>query len=68
MRLGEKLELLSTDELRVVESIIDGLVEGREVYGPLEVKRDMRRFRYEAFQEIRDYLVYEAAEKFQDDE
>jgi len=59
-QLGD--ERWSVDELRVVQSIVDGLILGRDVYGPLELGTDKRYFTIEAKQEARDLAVYRACQ------
>lgn len=66
--LGDRLATLTAfagglgdDELRVLEMVARGLDRGREVYGPLVLATDERDFGAEAFEEIRDALVYVAA-------
>lgn len=51
---------LGADELRVVWSVVDALVAGREQYGELDILGDERDFDDEGDQERTDMLVYRA--------
>jgi FixJ family two-component response regulator len=53
---------LGPDELTVLEMVAAGLAHGRAVYGELDLAHDRRDFRAEAGDELRDALVYLAAE------
>lgn len=61
-RLVAIAEHLGPDELAVLEMIAAGLARGRTTYGELRVDTDRRDFRAEAVEELRDTLVYVAAE------
>jgi hypothetical protein len=50
----------SVDELRVIQQVVDGLVRGRDIYGPLQLATDHRNWRAEARAEYRDAAIYEA--------
>lgn len=61
-RVAGITELLGADELAVLELVAQGLARGRAVYGELKVATDRRDFRAEAGDELRDAIVYSAAE------
>lgn len=61
-RLAGLAELLGADELAVLELVAHGLARGRAVYGELVIATDRRDFRAEAGEELRDAIVYSAAE------
>ena len=61
-RLVAIADKLGPDELAVLEMIAVGLARGRTIYGELRVDTDRRDFRAEAVEELRDTLVYVAAE------
>jgi hypothetical protein len=52
---------LEGDELRVVESVCEGLTRGRATYGILDVESDSRDFVREAGEEVRDAIIYVTA-------
>jgi hypothetical protein len=52
------VQSLNDDEIEVVHDVVQGLVTGRKVYGPLVISVDARDFRAERDAEIRDGLVY----------
>lgn len=53
---------LGSDELEALNAVARGLVTGRHTYGELDVANDPRDFKAEAFQEVRDALVYLGAQ------
>lgn len=57
----------SLDELRVLVWVAEGIHQGRTVYGPMDLASDNRDFRAEQRQELRDFLVYAAAEALKHD-
>lgn len=61
-RLADLAALLGPDELEVLIAVAEGIARGRRVYGQLEIDRDRRDFAAEAGAELRDALVYVAAE------
>jgi hypothetical protein len=61
-RIADYLAQLGPDELEVMLLVAEGLARGRAVYGELRADRDPRDFRTEAGAELRDCLVYVAAE------
>ncbi len=61
-RIADYAAQLGTDELDALIFVAEGLVGGREHYGELLVANDRRDFVIEAQQELRDSLVYVAAE------
>lgn len=61
-RVLAAMTVLGADELEVLAEVADGLVRGREVYGELNVSRDPRDFIREGLEEVRDAVVYVAAE------
>jgi hypothetical protein len=61
-RLAGIAELLGEDEIAVLEQVAVGLAAGRKVYGELVLATDRRDFRAEAGAELRDAIVYSAAE------
>lgn len=70
LRIAEKedlvllLERMNLDELAVMQEIAHALLgKGRDEYGPLNLATDKRDFRREAAEELRDWLVYDAADK-----
>ncbi len=60
--LVSRLCSLNDDELTVVAQVVDGLVVGREVYGPLDIGGDARDFSAEAAAELRDATIYQTVE------
>src|SRR5262245_36798686 len=60
--IAGQLPACSHDELRVISWIVEGLVVGRRVYGPLDVHKDPRNFRQERAEEARDSLFYAACQ------
>lgn len=52
----------SHDEIRVIDRVLQGVEQGREDYGPLDLRSDHRLFDREAEQELRDTLFYLAAQ------
>jgi hypothetical protein len=60
--LVDWLHLLNDDELDVLGQVFDGLVAGREVYGPLDTDSDPRDFTAAAAEELRDAITYQAIE------
>lgn len=50
--------LLNTDERRVLINVAEGLVKGVSVYGGFNVQQEKRDMHKEAYEEIRDALVY----------
>jgi len=54
---------LNRDEMAVLIDVAGGLVRGREVYGPLDVRTDRRDFVREVGEELRDTIVYAAMER-----
>lgn len=52
---------LNADELEIVLMVAQGLKDGKEVYGDLDIETDTRDMRAEAAQELRDCLVYTSA-------
>jgi hypothetical protein len=61
-RIADFLGQLGPDELEVTLLVVEGLARGRIVYGELRVAHDGRDFRAEASAELRDAIVYVAAE------
>jgi hypothetical protein len=61
-RIADIVAMLGDDELAVVLAVVEGLARGRTVYGELDLARDRRDMRVEASEELRDSLVYIAAE------
>lgn len=61
-RIADHVALLGPDELGVVLAVVEGLARGRTIYGELDLARDRRNMRAEAGEELRDALVYIAAE------
>lgn len=59
-RIRGKWGPLNVDELSVVETVVDGLIEGRAIYGGLDIAQDERDFDAEAGYEMRDALIYSA--------
>ena len=59
--IAARLSACSFDELRVIDRVLQGIEQGREQYGPLDVSRDIRDWRREGAQEMRDWLFYCAA-------
>lgn len=57
----QRLRACSFDELRVLARVLDGIERGREQYGPLDIERDVRDWRREGADEMRDWLFYCAA-------
>lgn len=57
-RLRRLVHELNPDERAVLMSVAEGLVKGREVYGPLNASTEKRDMPREAFEEIRDGLIY----------
>lgn len=53
---------LGDGEKELLREVADGLLTGQIRYGLFQLTDDPRDFRYEAFQEDRDWLVYRAAE------
>lgn len=51
----------SDDELAVIDYVLSGLEYGSTVYGPLNVGTDGRDWDRESAQELRDFVVYQAA-------
>jgi hypothetical protein len=59
--LQKLLSQLGRDEVRVLTRIAQRLLEGRRVYGALDLRRDRRAFlAKEAREEVEDFLVYAA--------
>lgn len=54
----QALFMLNDDEVEVLYRVSEGLLHGREAYGPLKIETDTRDFREESVQELRDCLVY----------
>lgn len=54
---------LNRDELAVVLEVAEGLVRGRDVYGPMTLSGDGRDYVTEAGEELRDALVYLSAQR-----
>lgn len=57
-KLWNAVERLGEDELRVLLQVANGLANGRNVYGELNLRKDKRNMTKEAMEEIRDSLVY----------
>ena len=55
-------QVLSAEELDVLLAVAEGLMTGRQVYGPLDPAKDRRDFVNETLEEVRDALVYIGAE------
>jgi hypothetical protein len=60
--LAEVAQRLSDDELHVLVTIAVRAWVGQSRYGCLQLARDRRDFRREAFEEVADALFYTAAE------
>lgn len=58
--LVRKLDRLGEDELDLVDSVVDGLVDGRHLYGEFNATTDQRDLAAEAFAEARDLVTYTA--------
>lgn len=58
--LADQIGTLGHHEREVIEWVIDGLSQGRHVYGGLNLETDQRDWRVEMLQEVRDALVYAA--------
>ena len=52
------LHKLAPDELAVVCSVVEGLLQGKRTYGDLDLSTDPRHWQREALEELRDGLVY----------
>ena len=61
-RVADYAAQLGADELDALLFVAEGLAVGRKPYGELLVGNDRRDFVVEAQQELRDSLVYIAAE------
>lgn len=59
--IAQVLRDLNEDELHVVLLVAQGLKDGKEVYGDLELSRENRDMASEGVQELRDCLVYTSA-------
>ena len=60
MKLAERIEALQADERTIVETLLERIEQGREVYGPWKVD-DGRDYHSEALAEVIDALHYCAA-------
>lgn len=49
---------LNADEMAVLVEVAEGLVKGREVYGPLDVTDGRFDYVREAGDELRDFIAY----------
>jgi hypothetical protein len=58
---ADRYDALCEDEKAIIETVMDRLEQGREVYGPWDVD-DGRNCPEEALQEVIDALHYAAAE------
>ena len=58
VNIGKASAELAGDELAVLEYVKNRLVEGKRVYGQLEVAKDPRKWDQELAQELADALVY----------
>jgi len=61
-RITDYVGFLGDDELAVLAAAAEGLARGHKVYGDLQLERDQRDFVVEAGDELRDAIVYVAAE------
>mgnify|MGYP001568265979 CR=1 FL=1 len=61
-RIRDAILEMNEDEVLVLLHVADGLITGRGVYGRLRLDEDRRDFRKETMEEVRDALVYVAAE------
>lgn len=52
------LDKLNLDETSVLLAVAQGLEKGQAQYGKLNIRKDSRDMTQEAFEEIRDSLVY----------
>jgi hypothetical protein len=59
--LEATVEFLCADELEVLIEVAQGLAQGVEVYGHLDIENDTRNFTDEGCEELRDCLVYVGA-------
>ena len=66
-QLTERIRGLNSDELAVLEDVIEsclsGLEKGRAAYGSLDLSNDMRDFTAEANDEMRDGNLYIAMDR-----
>ncbi len=60
LRLAGFIQVLNTDERRVLGDIAERLVAGRLAYGPLDIAGDQRNWAREAYEERLDLTVYES--------
>ena len=54
---------LNSDEMAVLVEVAEGLVKGREVYGPLDVTDGRFEYVKEAQDELRDFIAYAGMQK-----